>query len=105
MKALGKITFFCISILFGALLSAWILSKLWLWFVAAQYGHGPSLGAWYGLALIGRSALHRADATSNEKGNDKDFGDLALETVSLWVGYLIVLGLAWVTGAVIGWIP
>lgn len=103
MKALGKLLFVVVSMLFGSFLTAWLLSKLWLWFVAAQYGHGPALGTWYGLSLIGRLALYKPETATKE--NERDFEALATATVSIWAGELMLLGIAWCVGAALGWLP
>lgn len=36
----------------NAVIYAKTASVLWDWFLRVEYGHGPSLGAWYGASVI-----------------------------------------------------
>ena len=102
MKALGIVTWIVISTLFGALFNAWALHMLWHWFVSMQYGAGPSMAAWFGLASIGRIVTHQVQGSSSSK--DKEWSDILTDQIAWYLGVLMVLGAAWATGAVFGWL-
>lgn len=105
MKALGIIAWIAISTLASALLNAWALATVWRWFAAVQYGAGPSMGAWFELAMIARLALHGADVKKSDAYKDADWGDIVLHQIVSWLLVLTSLGAAWIVGAVVGWLP
>jgi hypothetical protein len=49
---LGLVLLFFILIPLSALAEAGAAQLLWRWFVAVQYGAGPTMPAWYGLFMI-----------------------------------------------------
>lgn len=103
MKALGIITWIAISTLLSSLLHAWALATLWHWFASAQYGVGPSLGAWFGLAVIGRLALRTTDFKKSTPDKNT-WGDLVVYQFDSWLAVLTALGTSWIVGVVVGWI-
>lgn len=107
MKALGVLTWIAISSLISALVHSWMMQCLWRWFLARQYGPGPTMGAWFGIATIAGFVIYKATRTRT-KGDDRTIDEIiwdsVKETVSMWFGCLLVLGIAWCTGSLIGWV-
>lgn len=88
---------------------AWAFSTLWSWFVAPQYGSGPTYPAWFGLSLIAGTVigtvLVRSDISRREKDDDDD--DLSrgiLVGVGIILAYFFVVGWSWVVGQIAGWL-
>ena len=104
MKLLGILTWLIVSIIGSALLNSWALAKLWTWFVAVQYGAGPSFGAWFGLAAIARLVLASHEIPKSDD-DDVDATKLVAATLRAWAFTLIAVGLSWIVGAVAGWLP
>jgi hypothetical protein len=106
MKALGILTWIAVAILVSSLLGAWSAAQIWSWFAAAQYGPGPTLGAWFGVLFIARTAV--TTATSNlakvPTESDPDWGVIVKKSVNHWVSILLYVGIAWCIGSVFGWI-
>ncbi len=103
MKIFGMISWIVTSALISALLNSWALSVLWRWFVAAEYGHGPSPGAWFGIATIARLAIYTLPTKKKGERND-DLEWLVGQQFVWWALVLITLGTSWIVGASIGWI-
>src|SRR5512142_1340398 len=70
MKALGILTWIVVSSLISALIQSWMMQCLWRWFLAHEYGHGPSMGAWFGIATIVGFVVRR-NASSTTKTEDQ----------------------------------
>ncbi len=109
MKALNALAILATAVLLGflsALIQAWAMSKLWVWFVAADYGAGPSLSAWYGLAVIFSLPLGLVmhDVTRKKDESAGPWLRVIGTAVGAWLGILMVLGAAWLTGTFLGWI-
>ena len=102
MKALGIFAWIAISTLVSALLNSWTMATLWRWFAAVQYGSGPSLGAWFGLAVIARLALQ--GVPDFQSAADTPWSKVVKNKVMAWLFVLFTLGVAWCVGAVVGWI-
>jgi len=108
MKALGILTWIAISSLVSAFVSSWTMQCLWRWFLAHDYGHGPSLGAWFGIASISGLMFRLGTATNakaESKSSDSYWLEAALHSVGVWIGCMLTLAIAWCIGSVIGWIP
>ena len=93
----------------SALISAWAASKLWTWFLSSQYGAGPSIGAWFGaLFLFYLASLGIAQAVSNLKSEGAAHQDTVSGAIGESIGHWILvgglLGLAFGTGSIFGWI-
>jgi hypothetical protein len=101
MKALGITTWTLGAIIIGALVNSWAMSTLWRWFVAVQYGHGPSMGAWFGLAAIAR--LVTTQTRVRDPDRDADWSEIVKAQVSWWLLVLVMVGTAWLVGIVTGW--
>jgi hypothetical protein len=107
VKAIGFMVWLAVSSLLNALVQAWALRTVWRWFVAAEYGTGPSLGAWFGLASIAGVILtFHAVARSTDKEEDTDAAvrHATLQMVSRWIGVAFALGMLWLTGSLLGWV-
>lgn len=104
MKVLGVLTWLVMAVLGSAMLNSWALSKLWLWFVSAQYGSGPTLAAWFGLAQIAQLVLVRDDLSKSTDGEDGAITKMVSGTIGRWIGVLLALGVSWLCGIAIGWV-
>lgn len=108
MKALGILTWIVVSSLISALIQSWMMQCLWRWFLAHEYGHGPSMGAWFGIATIVGFVVRR-NASSTTKTEDQTLDEIIWsgikETTGMWLGCLIILGIAWCVGSFMGWVP
>lgn len=109
MKALGIVTWYCISAMISAIVQAWTMTKLWAWFVAQEYGPGPSMGAWFGIATI-LGFVVSMSLVSQAKPNkeDKDWDGIIKESVGIsigkWIGCALILIISWTLGSVLGWV-
>lgn len=52
MDKLGVFVWFAVAVPLSTIANAYGLSCIWRWFMSAEYGRGPSLGAWFGLSII-----------------------------------------------------
>lgn len=84
----------------AGLIEAFTYSTLWRWFVARQYGHGPSYPVWYGLAMILGLIVHNTRRQGAEKGAKA----IITTTIAVWIVYMLILGLAYLTGSIFGWL-
>jgi hypothetical protein len=92
----------------SALIEMFTLSKLWAWFAAAQYGAGPTDATLYGLVLMATTVVCLALVGMNvaTKGQEEaSYATSIATTVGVWLGCFLALGAAFVTGAILGWIP
>lgn len=100
--ALGWI---CFSAMISALIQAWTITKLWTWFVAAEYGPGPSMGAWYGisiiLGLIVGMAILKID--SKDEPWDVVIKTSVNSSIIKWGSCLLLLAICWAVGSFLGW--
>jgi hypothetical protein len=106
MKTLGIFAWIAISSLVTALIQAAALRRLWSWFVAAEYGPGPSLGAWFGIAtilglIVGMAAPLRA---ADKEPADEMTRRAVVHTLSRWLAYGLVLVTARLVGSALGWV-
>lgn len=104
MKFLGILTWLIMTVIGSALLHSWALSKMWHWFVSAQYGAGPSMGAWFGFAAIARLTLIRADESKSDEDADGVVSRMVRATIGHWIGILLALGATWLCGTTVGWV-
>lgn len=90
----------------GAIVEASTFQALWSWFAASQYGSGPSLGAWFGVAVIFGVALNIALVNVPREKNDptKILLELVTRNVEIWIGCACVLASSWITGHLLGWV-
>ena len=100
MKALVIFIRIVVSTFVSAMLNTWAMHTLWWWFAAAQYGAGPTMATWFGLAIIVRLALLKMDKTDS----DFEWSELVTRQVTVWLLVLAALGSAWVVGATFGWV-
>jgi hypothetical protein len=87
---------FVIDLVLGVL-GAHILGQFWAWFLAPQYGAGPTFASWYGALLLA------AIFTFRRRPSEEMSWDIAKEQL-IQVGalYLILLGLGAVAHHVLG---
>jgi Mg/Co/Ni transporter MgtE len=112
MKTLGIFTWIAISSLLTALIQAAVLRRLWSWFVAGEYGPGPSLGAWFGIAtilgLIIGMATTATTAPPRASKRDESWDEIIRQSVShtlaRWIGCGVALGMTWAIGSLLGWV-
>jgi hypothetical protein len=109
MKILGMFVTIAIFSIFTGVIEAAMLSKLWAWFVAAEYGSGPSYGAWFGISMILGTIVQTATPMRSPSGKETDDLDdlikkMVGKQIGLWFGCFMSLALAWVTGAAMGWL-
>jgi hypothetical protein len=104
MKKLGMVALLLSVGLVSTLLHAWAATVLWSWFVAAQYGRGPSLGAWCGLIAIAQMAVVWPSTRDLLRDDGMGVSDHVFAAIYRWVVVLLTLGLLWCLGAAAGWI-
>ncbi len=109
MKALAIFTWFAIASLVNALIQAAVLHRLWSWFVAHEYGPGPSLGAWFGIAtilgmIVGMATPMRGRAADRTESIDETIRRGVTATVARWIGCGVALVFAWCVGSALGWV-
>lgn len=79
---------------------------LWGWFVAAEYGPGPSIGAWVGISTILGLIVHNHGAQVSDRRDKSDAS--ASSVIGVVIGRLAAIGVILVVarfvGAVFGWI-
>lgn len=91
--------------LFSAVVQAWCMSVVWRWFVAPQYGAGPTLAVWFGLTIILRMMI--AASTMRLKKAEPEHSplyDAFTDSLAIIFAFLMTLGLAWITGSIVGWL-
>jgi hypothetical protein len=90
---------------FVSLFVAWTLTVEWRWFLAEQYGPGPSLMSWFGLSLIAGLIIGVATVSVARKpGHDKPRNAIA-SMVGVGFGAALVLGIAWLYRALLWGAP
>lgn len=104
MKTLGLLAWMCISAIGSGLVETSVASRLWLWFVAREYGPGPSLGAWFGIVTVVSMIQSRSRSSAQEEDPIPTLGKLVQTTVMRWMLCGLILALAWLTGTICGWI-
>ncbi len=103
MKALGILGSAVLSIFIGAMIQAAAMQRLWLWFLSAEYGTGPSLGAWYGISTIVALRVQSVVGDRSETDPVDPWRSIKLMVIQ-WIGIAVILGVAWAVGAAFGWI-
>jgi hypothetical protein len=101
MKALGIFTWVVLSYLVSSLLTTFALGKLWVWFVAAEYGPGPSMGAWFGISnILGLVLLFHSRGNSDASETE----GMMSHTIMRWVICGLGLAFSWCLGSAFGWV-
>lgn len=90
----------------SAIVKAFTASTLWSWFAARDFGVDPSLGAWFGVALIFTMAMNIAlrSLKADKTPPDKIIQTGLFKLASTAFGCAIVLGYARAIGALLGWV-
>lgn len=107
LEALCFLAWIPVALLGDVVLNAWAMSKLWHWFAAVQYGEGPQLGVWYGVAIIARLMLVRKDDVERALKVDDDAPSLwgvIKKSLWGWAAILLMLGVAWSIGSMFHWV-
>jgi hypothetical protein len=80
------------------------LSTVWRWFIAPQYGNGPTYSAWYGISLLvsvmflySFSSIAKSDEIKGKWGE-------VMRVAILLLALPILLGLSWCVGQLFGWL-
>ena len=106
MQVIGLLLAVIIFTPINALIQAATFSKLWEWFVAGQYGHGPTYSTWYGISLILGTIVSTTivNARVTTKDGDGTASSIIAIYMGTWIGFAVVLAISWVAGALIGWV-
>lgn len=90
----------------NAIAKALAASTLWSWFAASELGAGPSLGAWFGIALIFTFAMNYAFA--NVKGEKVEPDQIISKGLYLFAstafGCGVLLASSYLVGLIAGWV-
>ena len=87
-----------------AIAMASTLRLLWGWFLSPQYGAGPSLAAWYGASTIFGLSIGLALSGYGVKSEERTFAKSCGGIVGGMIGMLLVIGMCWCVGSVLGWL-
>lgn len=105
MRALGILTWVLVTSVLSVIVQAVAFRQLWTWFVAYEYGVGPSLGAWFGIATILRLMLKLSELDPTPRNVEPWNAERSTKQVIFqWIGIVMVLGSAWSIGSVLGWV-
>lgn len=108
MKVLGVLTLIAIGTTITSVIQAAVLGRLWIWFVATEYGQGPSMGAWFGISTILGLIVSMALSRDSSKNNTNESLDEIVKRmihrwIGTWLGCVFLLGICWFTGSLLGW--
>jgi hypothetical protein len=104
MKAVGQFLFTIALGLVYTLAQAATLSKLWSWFVSAQYGAGPTYAVWYGASLIVGVVLIWPTMHLSKDRDTKTLTDQCAQTLGALIVLAATLGVSWCVGHLFGWL-
>lgn len=98
-----------IHTLAAALVQSAVLGRLWEWFLAHEYGPGPSPGAWFGLAtilnlMIGMAVPMRERIRDRSEPSGQLLRRMMTHSLASWASCGVVLGFAWCVGSAMGWV-
>lgn len=85
-----------------AVLAALFATQVWWSFLSAQYGDGPSIGAWFGICLLVIAIMATATRTPSDEPPSTE--QIMTAAISRWAGGTIMLVLAMFTGSLAGWV-
>lgn len=95
MEALGKIVVYIFIGILCGVVRAWVLCKLWLWFVVPQFHVQPlHLGVAYGLSMVAYtmhsipSPEYKDDSTGATAARAITYG-IVIPLISLAIGWVI----------------
>ena len=108
MKLLGILPIIAFGFTVTSMIQATVLGKIWAWFAAAEYGSGPSKGAWFGISIILGLIISMSQSRNYDIDGDFSYNKYLKHTVIRWAGQWIgcacLLGLCWFTGSIFGWL-
>jgi hypothetical protein len=105
LTLIGVLVLFAVSMLVCAFIEAATFHKLWAWFVAHEYGTGPTYGAWYGLSMIFTLAV--GIATRNltvASTKEAPIIQVTVNAVTVLLSCGIVLLVAYGVGSAFHWV-
>lgn len=99
---------FLVSVVLGAVTTLALVafcSKMWAWFLAGQYGAGPSYAAWFGIDSIASVGLNLAlmSKASEDRSKDK-WDDVLARHGAVLLAIAVMLGWTYLVGSVFGWV-
>jgi hypothetical protein len=103
-KAALLVAVTCLWIPF-TLLVAWSCACLWSWYLAPQYGAGPSIMSWVGVSAIVGVTVGRLLATVKRVDGAGEMSKVLAVEAGLCLGTLLALGCAWVLRALVWGAP
>ncbi len=106
MKTLTAFALALVMAPINALVSTFVLSQLWEWFVLRDYGDGPSRAAWFGLSTIFGVVMLPMLINMPDKPEDPNTNPLLkvlFRGIAVWTGLLLLLGFSWVVGFALHW--
>ena len=87
----------------SALFGAWIDSQVWHYFLATQYGSGPSFQAWFGISVLAFLMTLHLPSRNDTQTKDSWLVQSVEGTVRAFLISLGVLLMALFIRAVLGW--
>jgi hypothetical protein len=104
MNRLGIVLWALFAIPTKALILTVVISRLWRWFLSAQYGDGPSFGAWFGAAVIISISTWHPSVKDFEDGSDANLRTCIAASLSTWTILVLTMLLAFAVGSIFGWV-
>lgn len=80
---------------------AWTMHTIWDWFCVASLGQGPTMGAWWGIALIASIVI--MCNTTNLQRSPTQKQDTWAKPLAITLSCLVTLGIAWLFGSILNW--
>ena len=98
MKSLGVLTASITTIIASTLWKGYVLSKLWLWFVAATFGAQPlGVAESIGLSLIITFTTHQFDQYEDKNATTQDRIAIAIGYSLFYPAFALFIG--WIVKA------
>ncbi len=101
MMVLGLVLLSFVLTMLSNCVLAWSMQTLWDWFCLTSLGQGPSIGAWWGIALIASMVLMYN--TTNLTRSETKKSHTWERPVGLVLSCILTLGIAWLFGTILGW--
>lgn len=101
MEYLGKFFFIVIAMVISSIIGAFVLLKLWMWFVFPVF-IVPALTIWQAMGISFFIGYLKIDLTKNSDDNDDSLTDrIAHILITVIVYAALVLGLGWILSCII----
>ncbi len=98
---IGLVLFFVVAAPVCAGITVYTASTLWDWFLAPQYGAGPSHAAWYGIAML--VAMLTISLARTKTDFDGLVESALFEILKALLVATVTLGMAFVVREMNGW--